>query len=330
MASWPIFSKGDSVWDQELLGHAPEFQSVIRTARLVAATDVTVLIGGESGTGKELLARALHRDSRRAEGPFVPINCAALPEGLVESALFGHRRGAFTGASAHQSGYIQTAAGGTLFLDEVAELPLTVQAKLLRFLESGECQVVGSPTPEHCNTRLIAATHRDLLAWVSLGRFREDLYYRLNVVPLELPPLRQRGGDIKLLLAHFTASLARHHGLTPPRYSHGVMERLQNYPWLGNVRELRNLCERLVVLFPGRVVEPANLPAEFRAVASVSRVDPGFQLPERGLVLEDLEADMIRQALVRTRGNRSGAARLLGLTRDTLLYRIKKYALDGF
>lgn len=313
--------------EQTLLGHAPEWQSVLRTARLVAATDVTVLISGESGTGKELLARALHRDSRRSDGPFVPINCAALPDGLVESALFGHRRGAFTGATTDQPGHIRAAAGGTLFLDEVAELPLVVQAKLLRFLESGECQVVGSPTPSHCNTRLITATHRDLLAWVKQGRFREDLYYRLNVVPLELPPLRQRGSDLKLLLAHFTTTLARHHGLPPPHYSPALLDRLHHHPWPGNVRELRNLCERLVVLFPGRTVEPDNLPAEFRAHSSAANL--GFQLPERGLVLDDLEANLIRQALVRARGNRSRAARLLGLTRDTLLYRMKKYALDS-
>ncbi|CAK0770488.1 Sigma-54-dependent Fis family transcriptional regulator [Gammaproteobacteria bacterium] len=320
-----------NTFEQTLLGNSPQFRAVIRTAHLVATTDVTVLISGESGTGKELMARALHRESRRAMGPFVPINCAALPEGLAESELFGHRRGSFTGATAEQIGHIRAAEGGTLFLDEVSELPLAIQGKLLRFLESGECQVVGNPTPTSCNTRIVAATNRNLLTWVEAGRFREDLYYRLNVVPLELPPLRKRMGDLPHLLLHLTAKLAHQHGLAVPHYATAALEQLQRYSWPGNVRELRNFCERMVVLFPGGTVEFGNLPAELRndmPLTSSSVRTAVFDLPENGIVLDDLEANFIRQALSRTRGNRSQAARLVGLTRDTLLYRIKKYAIE--
>lgn len=317
-----------------LIGKSPQFQMMMRTAHLVAATDVTVLIRGESGTGKELMARSLHQESKRSTGPFVAINCAALPEGLAESELFGHCRGAFTGATSNHIGHIRAAEGGTLFLDEVAELPFALQGKLLRFLELGECQVVGSSTPVRCNTRIVAATHRDLLTWVNGGRFRNDLYYRLNVVPIELPPLRKRVEDIPLLVTHLTMLLAKQHGLPMPSYAATTLEHIQRYSWPGNVRELRNLCERMVVLFSGKLIEPTHLPIELHhPTAASTPIIPtqstAFSLPENGIVLEELEADIIRQALSRTRGNRSHAARLLGLTRDTLLYRIKKYAIDG-
>ncbi len=312
-----------------LLGHSPALQAVIRTAHLLAPTDVTVLILGESGTGKELMAHALHRESRRASGPFVAINCAALPEALAESLLFGHRRGAFTGAVADEAGHIRASQGGTLFLDEIAELPLALQGKLLRFLESGECQVVGSSTLTHCDTRIIAATNRNLPEHIKSGHFRADLYYRLNVVPLEIPPLRSRVSDLPLLVQHLTTQLARQHGVTAPRYAPATLAQLQRYPWPGNVRELRNLCERMVVLCAGRTIEPGHLPIEFSAKHPSPTPGSVFDLPAGGIVLDDLEADIIRQALAQTRGNRSHAARLLGLSRDTLLYRIKKYALVG-
>jgi DNA-binding NtrC family response regulator len=310
--------------DTPILGEAPELQSLLRSAQLVAATDVTVLVLGESGTGKELLARLLHRRSRRHAGPFIAINCAALPETLAESELFGHRKGAFTGALADKPGRVQVAAGGTLFLDEIGELPLSVQAKLLRLLEAGECQPVGAAHPERVDTRIVAATHRDLHTLVKEGRFREDLYYRLNIVPLELPPLRCRGGDVALLLHSLTLDAAGRHGLQPPRYLPATLRVINSYGWPGNVRELRNFSERMVILFTGREVAPENLPFELRGATRPS--DP-FRLPDEGLSLDDLERDMIRQALEKTHGNRSRAARLLGLTRDTLLYRLKKYAL---
>lgn len=309
-----------------LIGEASEFMTVLRAARIIAATEVTVLILGESGTGKELLARAIHQYSRRAEGIFTVINCAALPEALAESELFGHRKGAFTGADAHQLGRIQATQGGTLFLDEIGELPLAIQAKLLRFLETGECQPLGKTQVERVDTRILAATHRDLAAEVKAGRFRPDLYYRLNIVPLALPPLRQRRGDIKLLLHQLTEQLATHHQLTMPRYSRAAVKWLEAYAWPGNVRELRNFCERMVIFHSGQTIEPEHLPQEWQieTVSWENSLSP-FALPETGLKLVDLEVSMIQQALARTRGNRSQAARLLGLTRDTLLYRMKKY-----
>lgn len=314
-----------NAFDTLLLGKAPEFLSVIRSAQIAAATDVSVLILGESGTGKELLAQALHRESARTEAPFVAINCAALPEQLAESELFGHRKGAFTGATGNSPGRIRAAAGGTLFLDEIAELPLSIQAKLLRFLESGECQSLGDTSPSMVDVRIIAATHRDLYQMVQQGRFRADLYYRLNVVPLELPPLRRRRGDVALLLQALGEQLAQKHGLSAPRFSHHALSRLEAHGWPGNIRELRNFCERMLILNASNEIDLEHLPAELHG--GTPRNDEGFTLPDEGIQLEELEQEMIKQALDRTHGNRSRAARLLGLTRDTLLYRIKKYAL---
>ncbi len=312
-----------------MLGQAPEFQSILRAMRIVSATDATVLVTGESGTGKELLAQALYENSRRRDKPFITVNCAALPIQLAESELFGHRRGAFTGASADGVGKMQAANGGTLFLDEIGELPLPVQSKLLRFLETGECQPVGQPQSQRVDVRIIAATNRDLSLAVKEGTFRSDLYYRLYVVPLELPPLRERPGDIPLLMKGLTEGLASQYGLQPPRYSKASMKVLNNYSWPGNVRELKNFCERMLILFSGRFIEPTNLPAEFQQLqrAPLATVSDGFELPDQGIRMEELEVSLIEQALNKTAGNRSRAARLLGLSRDTLLYRMKKYAI---
>lgn len=310
-----------------LLGHSATFASVIRAAQIVALTDATVLVLGESGTGKERLAHALHQYSRRATHAFIAINCAALPENLVESALFGHKRGAFTGATTHQSGRIQAAAGGTLFLDEIGELPLTVQAKLLRFLESGECQPIGSVQAEKVNTRIIAATNRDLYQMVQAKLFRADLYYRLNIVPLTLPPLREREHDWELLLQQFTRSLAEQHQCQPPHYERSMLKALKRYTWPGNIRELRNFCERMVILASGQRISAEQLPAEMRAVPA-QNINTEFILPEQGLSLGELEKDLILQALHKTHGNRTQAARLLNLSRHTLLYRMKKYAIE--
>ena len=315
-----------NAFDELLIGRSPAFQSLVRSANVVAATDVTVLVLGESGTGKELLATAVHQESQRNNGPFVAINCAALPEGLAESELFGHRKGSFTGAVKEHTGRIRAAHGGTLFLDEIGELPLTVQAKLLRFLESGEVQGVGETRTDRVDVRVIAATHHDLYQRVQQGAFRADLYYRLNVVPLELPPLRERGEDVLLLLDRLTKGVAAQHGLTPPRFRQRAQRALTQYRWPGNVRELRNLAERMVVLFSGCDVDLENLPHEIRAPKLAQT--GVFTLPDSGIHLEELEQQMIRQALHKTQGNRSRAARLLGLTRDTLLYRLKKYAIS--
>ena len=311
-----------------IIGQSAELQNVIRSAQIVAATDVTVLVEGDTGTGKELLARALHESSQRANQAFITINCAALPEALVESELFGHRKGAFTGATCDQAGYIDEAEGGTLFLDEIGELPLAVQAKLLRFIENGECQSLGDSHPRRVNVRLIAATNRNLQQQVEQGGFRADLYYRLKIVPLELPPLQQRGKDIGLLINHFLSYLSEQHKMPMPVMSRSALSRLQNYSWPGNVRELRNLCERLVVLLPGKLIEETNLPMLSEPNSDETASDArAFKLPRQGLCLESLETDLIRQALGQTGGNKSHAARLLGISRDAFLYRLKKYSI---
>lgn len=311
-----------------LIGKAPAFESLLRGARMVAATEVTVLIIGETGTGKELMAQAIHKESGRANGPFMAINCAALPEGLAESELFGHRRGAFSGATQDHLGRFRAAEGGTLFLDEVNELSPAVQAKLLRFLESGECQAVGDTQSRRCDVRVIAATNCDLNQRIREGRFRQDLYYRLHVVPLELPPLREREGDLRRLLKYFCTHFSQRHGLTPPTFSPTALRAINTYPWPGNIRELRNFCERMIVLLPGQLVEPRNLPLEVRNKSNPlmeEEIKPFITLPDGGLELERVEMELIHQAITRARGNRSRAARLLGISRDTLCYRMQKY-----
>jgi two-component system, NtrC family, response regulator HydG len=309
-----------------LIGQSPNFEALLRSASMVAATDVTVLIVGETGTGKEVLASALQQNSPRADKTFITLNCAALPEAIAESELFGHRKGAFTGAVANQLGRLHAADGGTLFLDEVDSLPLPLQAKLLRFLETGEIQPVGDTHTMNVDVRIIAATNASLEDKIARGEFRRDLFYRLNVVPLEIPPLRERMGDIQILLSFFIKRFATDHNLPVVAFSKSALSRLQSYAWPGNVRELRNVCERLSILLAGRVIEEGNLPAEFlnRAPAQKSI----FALPELGIELEKVEIDLIQQALTRTNGNRSRSARLLGISRDTLLYRMQKHGIS--
>ncbi len=312
-----------------LIGQSPNFEAMLRSAKMVAGTDVTVLITGETGTGKELLANALQSHSPRTKQPYITLNCAALPEALVESELFGHRRGSFTGAVANQTGRLLAADGGTLFMDEVDSLPLPIQAKLLRFLETGEIQPVGDTQPVHVDVRVIAATNTHLDEKISQGEFRKDLYYRLNVVPLKIPPLRERKGDIPVLLSHFMGYFAISHKLPGSTLTKAALNRLLDYPWPGNVRELRNVCERLCILLAGRVIEEGNLPHEImsRLESQKNPLRNGFSLPEGGIELDKLEIDLILQALDRTKGNRSRSARLLGISRDTLLYRMQKHGL---
>lgn len=311
--------------EYDMLGQSAEFEGVQRTAKIMASTDVTVLIQGESGSGKELMAKFIHAQSERQSSPLVTINCAALPESLVESELFGHTKGAFTGAICDQSGRIQSSHNGTLFLDEVGELPLNIQAKLLRFLENGECQAIGQNKTEKVNVRVIAATNRDLFQEVENGNFRKDLFYRLNVVPLDLPSLRERKTDIELLINHLSAQVAIKHRLNVPRYSVKAIEHCQRYAWPGNIRELKNFCERMVILLGGKTITVENLPLEMKVEQKVKVADP-FTLPEGGVILEQLEAQLINQAMDKSHGNQSKAARLLGLTRSALLYRMKKHA----
>ncbi len=318
LTGYPMFSA--------MIGQSPNFEALLRSAKMVAATDVTVLIVGETGTGKELLAKALQSHSPRADRPFITLNCAAMPEALVESELFGHRRGAFTGAVSNQTGRLQAADGGTLFMDEVDSLPFSVQAKLLRFLETGEIQPVGDSLAQSVDVRIIAATNTRLEEKIARGEFRKDLYYRLNVVPLEIPPLRERMGDIQLLMNHFLRQFAAEHKLPEPILPKPTLARLLGYAWPGNVRELRNVCERLSILLAGRVIEERNLPAEILN-RHVAAPEGCFTLPEDGIDLEKMEIELIQQALNRTNGNRSRSARLLGISRDTLLYRMQKYNL---
>lgn len=315
-----------------IIGQSPSLDALIRSAKIASATDVTILIKGETGTGKEVLANAIQKSSNRAEKKFITLNCAALPEGLIESELFGHKKGSFTGATGNSQGILQAAHGGTLFLDEINSLPLTIQGKLLRFLDSGECLAVGDTTPYKVDVRIIAATNADLAQQIKAGEFRQDLYFRLNVVPLELPPLVQRTDDIEHLVKHFVTLFSNTHSIPAPKFSKQTFKALKSYPWPGNIRELRNLCERLSILLAGKTIEPDNLPNEFKNIqntATASNSLSGFILPESGLQLDSLEADLIAQALQRTKGNRSKSARLLGLTRDTFLYRMQKYGFTA-
>ena len=313
----------NDVFAQKLIGRSALLQQLLNSAQMVAAADVTVLIQGESGTGKECLANALHAAGQRATQAFVALNCAAVPEELFESELFGHCKGAFTGAVQDRQGYIEKAQGGVLFLDEVGELSLSAQAKLLRFLETHSFQKVGETTPRQVDVQIIAATNRDLFAQVDAGAFREDLFYRLHVVPLQLPALRERQGDVALLLEHFSKQLTRQHKLKKPTYTRAALKVLNSYHWPGNVRELRNFCERMLILSAGRSIDVSNLPLEMQPQRSQRSED--FRLPADGINFNHLEAQLLQQALELAQGNRSKAARLLGLSRDTFLYRWQKH-----
>lgn len=317
----------NNMQDDDLIqGTSPELMEVLRSAELVAVTDVAVMITGETGTGKDLLARHIHTISRRQNKPFITVNCAALPESLAESLLFGHLQGAFTSATSPRKGFIAEADGGTLLLDEIGEMPSAIQSKLLRFLESGEYQPLGMVDARHADVRIIAATNSNLIDDVETGTFRRDLFFRLNVVPLEVPPLRNRTGDLAQLLHALNDNLANEHSLQAPTYTATAIATMEKYEWPGNIRELRNFIERMLILFNGGVVDETNLPHEIRAQSN-RRVGNLFNLPSDGIDLESLEITLMNQALVTSNGNKSRAARLLGLTRDTFLYRLKKYAI---
>ncbi|SEH07474.1 sigma-54 interaction domain-containing protein [Candidatus Venteria ishoeyi] len=313
----------DKIFRQHLQGDSALLQQVLHAGQMVAGTDVTVLITGESGTGKERLAQAIHQASKRTHKPFIALNCAAIPENLVEAELFGYRKGAFTGALRDHPGYIERAHEGVLFLDEVGELPLATQAKLLRFLEMRTVTRLSDVQQRPVDVRIIAATNQNLSARMQQGHFRQDLFYRLHVVPLELPPLRERHGDVQVLLTHFRQFFAKHYDLPPPRYSKSCQQQLESWEWPGNVRELRNFCERMQILFSNREVQPQDLPDTMQSKISASPAD--FILPASGINFQALEASLLEQALANAAGNRSQAARLLGLSRDTFLYRLQKY-----
>ena len=305
---------------REAIGNSAAFRQVIETATHAAPSMATVLVLGESGTGKELLARLIHERSLRAKGPFVAVNCAALPESILESELFGHERGAFTGAVARKEGRFAKAAGGTLFLDEIGELPLSVQVKLLRVLQESEYEPVGGDTVR-ADVRVVAATNRDLLGEVQAGRFREDLYYRLNVIAITAPALRARREDIPLLVDHFLALYAAKNGRPRLRVARAVLDRFQEYAWPGNVRELENVIERAVVLARGEEMTLADLP---EALTQQSVAFPNELRFAIGTPLAEVELRVIRETLRHARGDKSLAAQLLGISTRTI-YR----KLDG-
>ena len=311
----------------ELIGRSQAMAQLYRTIEKVAATDATVLVVGESGTGKELVARSLHRTSRRTDRPFVAVNCAAIPETLIESELFGHEKGAFTGAHRRREGRFEEADGGTLFLDEIASMPLPLQATLLRVLQERRFTRVGGTGEVETDVRVIAASNRDLPSLVSEGGFREDLYYRLNVVPIELPPLRDRMEDVPLLASTFLEQASTRHGIEVSPLSPSVLRPLTDYGWPGNVRELANVVERLVLLSEDGRPSIDDLPREIRSVGAGQGCP--FSLPAEGVVWERVEAGLLSQALDRCRGNRAAAARLLGLGYKAFLYRLEKHGMDG-
>ncbi len=314
-----------------LVGKSQPMQDVYTQIEKVAAARGTVLIQGESGTGKELVAKAIHHASPRRSGPFVVIDCAAIPESLQESELFGHVKGAFTGAIAAKKGLFEEAHGGTLFLDEVGELPPGLQAKLLRALQDGEIRRVGDTRVVQVDVRVIAATNRDLAEEVGQGAFREDLYYRLAVFPIRLPPLRERREDIPLLVEHVLGRVAEGAGGAPKRLSPGALRVAMGYGWPGNVRELWHALERAALLSEGELITERDLPAHLMAPQGELAVPlPGesLVLPEAtARVVQEVERELIRRALGRTAGNRTEAARLLGISRRALVYKLKAYGL---
>jgi two-component system nitrogen regulation response regulator GlnG len=334
-----------------LIGRSPAMQEIYRVIARLTQTDLTVMVMGESGTGKELVARALHDYGKRRNGPFVAVNMAAIPKELVESELFGHERGAFTGATHRGMGRFEQAEGGTLFLDEIGDMPLEAQTRLLRVLQQGEYTTVGGRTPIKTDVRIIAATNRDLRQLIQQGLFREDLYYRLNVVPMRLPPLRERAEDIPDLVRHFLRKAATA-GLPVKSLDTEALDLLKHYRWPGNVRELENLIRRLAVLHPGEDIPAAAIAAELRepdfpnpdsaeeeaslGVAAERHLTryfraQGGRLPPPGLydrVLQEVERPLISICLAATRGNQIRAAQLLGVNRNTLRKKIRDLGLE--
>jgi two-component system, NtrC family, response regulator AtoC len=306
-----------------IVAQSPKMQEALGMVERVAQTNSTVLICGESGVGKDLIARAIHQRSRRSRGPFLKINSTAIPENLLESELFGYEKGAFTGAATSKPGKFELADGGTLFLDEIGDVPPPVQVKLLRVLQEREFERLGGTRTVKVDVRLVAATNRDLRAALEDGTFREDLYYRLNVVPINLPPLREHKEDIPALAALFLRKYAESSGKPIHSISPAAMERLTRFHWPGNVRELENVIERSVVLAQGSTLEPADILIDEPAQKSATGAPSSAFLPE-GSTLEQWEDEMIREAMRRAGGNKSQAARLLGLSRNALRYRLSK------
>lgn len=307
-----------------LLGNSQGMRQVYEQIAQVASARTTVLIYGESGTGKELVAQSLHRNSPRADGPYLKVNCGALSDHLIESELFGHVRGAFTDAHADKPGRFELAHGGTLLLDEIGELSTHAQVRLLRVLESGECERLGALTTSQTDVRVIAATNRDLSAEVAAGRFRADLFYRLNLFPITIPPLRERSEDIPALAEQFLGEFARQHKKALKGFTPRALELLTSYDWPGNVRELQNAVERAVVVATGKTIQPHELPAAVQT-ASTAGLTANYNL---NAAVEAYERDLICTALTTTRGKRAPAAELLGISERLLAYKLKKYLIN--
>ncbi len=340
-----------------LVGRSPAMQDIYRMLARMMQTDLTVMITGESGTGKELVARALHEYGRRKNGPFVAINMAAIPRDLIESELFGHERGAFTGAQNRSTGRFEQAEGGTLFLDEIGDMPMEAQTRLLRVLQQGEYTTVGGRTPIKTDVRIVAATNKDLRVAINQGLFREDLFYRINVVPLRLPPLRERAEDVPDLVRHFF-KVAEREGLSPKRISTGAMDLMKRYPWPGNVRELENLVRRLAALYPQDEITTEIMESELSGASGMVLGDSpamsteqmtvsqavehflqtyfksfGDDLPPPGIyqrILAEVEYPLVLACMTATRGNQIKAAELLGLNRNTLRKKIRDLGVNVY
>ena len=349
-----IPAKSQSFESIPLVGRSPAMQEIYRVLARLMQTDLTVMITGESGTGKELVARALHDYGKRRSGPFVAINMAAIPRDLIESELFGHEKGAFTGANARSSGRFEQAEGGTLFLDEIGDMPMEAQTRLLRVLQQGEYTTVGGRTPIKANVRIIAATNTDLRILIQQGLFREDLFFRLNVVPLRLPPLRERSEDVPDLIRHFF-ELVEREGLPAKQLDQAALERLKRHRWPGNVRELENLARRLAALYPQETIAASVIDAELSQPGMTAAEDEaksddglssaierhlssyfasfGTELPPPGLyhrILREIEHPLLSVTLAATRGNQIRAADLLGVNRNTLRKKIRDLDIQVF
>ncbi|MCC7345519.1 MAG: sigma-54-dependent Fis family transcriptional regulator [Deltaproteobacteria bacterium] len=315
---------------ENIVGVSDGMKSIFELVAKVADTDSTVLLLGESGTGKELVAKAIHYNSRRSQRPLVPVNCAAIPEDLLESELFGHVKGAFTGAVVSRTGRFEMADGGTLFLDEIGDMSPKLQVKLLRVLQERRFEPVGSGRSVEVDVRIVAATNKNLERAVKERTFREDLFYRLNVIPIRIPPLRERKGDIPMLIEHFLQRFAKENGKKAPQVTPECMQMLSNYAWPGNVRELENAIERLVILKPEQVISIKDLPEKF--LQSGGKIFTSVNIPDNGIsfknVVNDFENELILKALEKTAWNKNKAATLLKLNRTTLVEKIKRRQLE--
>jgi two-component system response regulator AtoC len=313
---------------ENIVSKNEKMQEIFEVIRKVASYKSTILITGDSGTGKELIARALHYHSDRSKNPFIPVNCGAIPENLLESELFGHAKGAFTDAIRTKKGLFEEADGGTLFLDEIGELPAQLQVKLLRVLQEGEIRRIGESKPIKIDVRIVSATVKDLIKEVNEGRFRDDLFYRLNVLPIHIPPLRERKEDIPLLINHFIKKYSQSMNKNVVGIDPKALETMMNYKWYGNVRELENTIERAIVLSDGENIELENLPPEIREFQEEVKLGPlveGEYSIKKGSKM--LETNLIKKALKKTKGNHTHAARLLEISHRALLYKIKEYGI---